>query len=89
MLTLFRRAGCHLCEDLENQLAELFEPADFRLERVDIDEDPTLQARYNEWVPVLTHGDFEICHHFLDLVAVQKVLAGYNTHIRRRLDGAF
>ena len=78
-LTLYRRQGCHLCEDMEQQIAQLLDAGTFTLTLVDIDADPTLKARFNEWVPVLYHADQEICHHFLDLNALRSAQAGYNT----------
>ncbi|MEE9320582.1 MAG: glutaredoxin family protein [Granulosicoccus sp.] len=78
-LTLFFREGCHLCEDLEQQLEQLLPRGSYRLLRVDIDDNPALRERYNERVPVLAHDEIELCHHFLDLQAVRQVLASYNT----------
>jgi len=80
-LTLYMRQGCHLCEDLQHQLEELLAPDSYTLSLIDIDRDPALKAQYNEWVPVLSHGDTEICHHFLDLKALQQAQAGYNSRI--------
>lgn len=80
-LTLYMRQGCHLCEDMLNAVQELLEPESFTLKLVDIDADPALKSRFNEWVPVLEHGDREICHHFLDLNALRAAQAGYNTSI--------
>ncbi len=79
-LILYLREGCHLCEDLEAQLAELLEPDAYSLQRIDIDTDPALHRRYNERVPVLAHGEHEICHHFLDLIAVKQLLASQYSH---------
>jgi len=78
-LTLFVRQGCHLCQDMEQQIRDLLEPGSFRLTLVDIDANKALQNRYNEWVPVLKAADQEICHHFLDLKALRVAQAGYNT----------
>jgi len=39
---------------------------------VDVDRDPDLRQRYDEWVPVLCHGDRELCHYHLDEQAVRK-----------------
>jgi len=80
-LTLFMRQGCHLCEDMEQQIHDLLEPGSYRLTLVDIDADSELKTRYNEWVPVLNYVDKEICHHFLDLKALRAVQAGYNTQL--------
>jgi hypothetical protein len=78
-LTLHYREGCHLCEDMEQQLHELLEPGSFTLIRIDIDEDPVLKEAYNVRVPVLSCKEMDLCEHFLDLQAVKEALAGYNT----------
>ena len=59
-------------------LAELFAPGSFAVERVDIDADPRLRARYDTEVPVLADGEIELCRHFLDPLAVSERLASYN-----------
>jgi len=76
-LTLFWRDGCHLCEDMEQTLAELVDSARYRLEKVDIDRNESLRERYNEAVPVLCLSGQELCRHFLDLTAVESALASY------------
>lgn len=78
-LTLYWRDGCHLCEDLEQTLAELVDASRYQLTRVDIDQDEALRQRYNADVPVLCLHDEELCRHFLDLTAVEAALASYNT----------
>lgn len=50
-LLLFTRAGCCLCEGLEEKLRALT-PA-IELSLIDVDRDPALQARYGLEVPVL------------------------------------
>ena len=77
-LTLLGREGCHLCEDMERLLAELFEPGAFELEVVDVDDVPALRALHHERVPVLSLDGRELCHHFLDARAVSEALASYN-----------
>ena len=37
----------------------------FRIEVVDVDADPALEDRYGEDVPVLLHGERELCRHRL------------------------
>lgn len=78
-LTLYYREGCHLCEDLEQQLIELLEFGSHTLKRIDIDEDDTLKKAYNVRVPVLMCDNVELCEHFLDLEAVKGALASYNS----------
>lgn len=84
-LTLYYREGCHLCEDLEQQLGELLDPQSYQLLKVDIDEDNLLKQAYNERVPVLNCNDEEVCEHFLDLEALHnalgRALASYNREL--------
>ena len=85
LLTLFYREGCHLCEDLEQQLSELLEPRSYRLLKIDIDEDEKLKKAYDVRVPVLKCVDEEVCEHFLDLEALHnalgRALASYNREL--------
>jgi hypothetical protein len=53
-LRLYTRAGCCLCEGLEERLRALNPPPP--LELVDVDGDPALQARYGLRVPVLARA---------------------------------
>ena len=64
--TLYGRAYCHLCDDMIAALAALQSAHRFTFEVIDVDADDALVARFDELVPVLTHGEREICHHFLD-----------------------
>lgn len=73
-LTVYERAGCHLCEDMVATLSEWKEEFGFEIERVDVDRSPELTARYGAKVPVLARGSLEICHFFLDLDALCRCL---------------
>ena len=73
-LTLYYRAGCHLCDDMLQALRGLQPRLGFGLQLVDVDRDPELLWRYDERVPVLSHGDREICHYRLDEAALREVL---------------
>lgn len=79
LLTLYYREGCHLCEDMEALLHELLPVGSFRLERIDIDDNPELQRDLNDQVPLLVSGKQVLSTHFLDLEAVTSLLASYNT----------
>jgi len=46
----------------------------FTLEVLDVDADIELEARFDELVPVLLHGETELCHHFLDVPKVRDYL---------------
>jgi glutaredoxin len=52
-VTLYTRAGCHLCEEAERVLREEQAATPFRLELVDVDRDPELASRYGVRVPVV------------------------------------
>ena len=52
-VTLYTRAGCHLCDDAKRVLEATREHAGFDLEEIDIDADPELRSRYNDEVPVI------------------------------------
>lgn len=41
---------------------------------LDVDADPALEAKYDELVPVLLHGDTELCHYFLDEAKTREYL---------------
>lgn len=65
-LTLYYREGCHLCESMLRALRGLQPRLGFELTLVDIDREAQLRQRYDEWVPVLSGEDGEICHYHLD-----------------------
>ena len=75
-LTLLSRSYCHLCQEMEVALAPLAEEFGASVTVLDVDSDPQLEARYDELVPVLLHGESEICHYFLDEAKTREYLAG-------------
>ena len=52
-VTLYTRAGCCLCDEAKQVLAEARRRADFEYEELDIDLDPELRRLYNDEVPVI------------------------------------
>jgi thioredoxin reductase (NADPH) len=70
VFTVLSRQWCHLCHELIAALEPVAARHGWRIEVVDVDEHPALEARWNEWVPVLLVGEREICHHRLDREAV-------------------
>jgi len=74
-LQLLGRVYCHLCHDMEDALAPLAGEFGATVEVLDVDEDPALEERWGELVPVLMHDGEEICHYFLDEAAVRAVLS--------------
>jgi len=76
-LTLYGRSYCHLCEDMLHALEPLRTELGFDVEVIDVDSDPEHERRYGELVPVLMHGEHEICHYFLDQRALTAYLAAF------------
>jgi hypothetical protein len=52
-VTLYGRAGCHLCDEARAAVAAARARCEFSLEEVDISLDPRLERRYGERIPVL------------------------------------
>lgn len=76
-LTLYSRNWCHLCDDMLAGLRALQVRQPFTLSVVDIDSQPALERRFGEWVPVLMHGERELCHYHLDMAAVTDYLRDF------------
>jgi glutaredoxin len=53
-VTLYTRAGCHLCDDAKQVLEAARRKAIFELEEIDIDLRPEWRRLYNEEVPVIS-----------------------------------
>ena len=50
---VYSRPGCHLCDVVKQTLRNCEGHASFHWREVDIDEDQTLRARYNDQIPVV------------------------------------
>jgi len=75
-LRVYGRSYCHLCDDMVAALRALQGQLAFRLELLDVDADPELEARFGERVPVLVDSrGAEICHYRLDEGALRRCLA--------------
>lgn len=70
-LTLYFRVYCSLCHVMLAELKPWQERYGFTLNVLDVDEDPVLEARFNELVPVLMDGETEICHYHLDAARLE------------------
>jgi hypothetical protein len=73
-LSFYYRIGCHLCADMQDELAALQTSFNFSLRKIDIDDDSGLQARYSALIPVLCLGEHEICHYHLNPTALREAL---------------
>ncbi|RQH10112.1 glutaredoxin family protein [Paraburkholderia dinghuensis] len=73
-LVLYGRAWCHLCDDMRAALEPFAAAAGARVDVIDVDSDPALEARYDELVPVLVCNGVELCHYWLDEARVREAL---------------
>ena len=73
-LTLYHRPGCHLCDDMRDALLAAQAAHVFQWREVDIDDDADLLARYGALIPVLCLDEQEICHYFLNPMALADAL---------------
>ncbi len=71
---LYRRDGCHLCEDAEANLRVLALQLPFRLVLVDIAADPAIEERYLFDIPVVEVGGELICRLTLDIEVVRSAV---------------
>lgn len=77
-LTLMFREYCSLCHAMRDQLGIFQQEFGFELEVFDVDEDAALESKYNDLVPVLLHGQEEICHWHLDETKLRAYLQAQN-----------
>jgi hypothetical protein len=70
-LTLYHRAGCHLCREMEEGLRRLQPDLGFQLTLVDIDGATALRDQYGTLVPLLMGEGGEVCRYFLDEAALR------------------
>lgn len=71
VFTVMSREWCHLCHELVDALEPIAREFGWTIEVFDVDQDPTLEARWDELVPVLLHGEHELCHYHLDEAGVR------------------
>ena len=75
-LTLFGRVYCSLCQHMLQHLQAAIEQGLVSVRFVDVDEDESLIARYDELVPVLVDDSGnELCHWHFDAEAFSAYLA--------------
>jgi glutaredoxin len=52
-VVVYHAEGCHLCERALAQIRQMQTELGFDLREVDITGDPSLEAEYREWLPVV------------------------------------
>ena len=73
-LTLLTRPGCHLCEDARALVVRVADAAGVPWEERNIDDDPDLQARYAEHIPVVLVDGRVVGHLRLDERRLRRAL---------------
>ena len=66
-VTIYGKAGCCLCDEAKEALAELRAERPFELEEVDVSVDPALNHRYGERIPVVAVEGEELFEYHVDL----------------------
>jgi glutaredoxin len=73
-VTLYGRAGCHLCDEARAILLRIQTRHPFRLEEIDIEADDALLKRYLERIPVIALEGEELFDFFVDEEALRRNL---------------
>lgn len=73
-VTLYTRAGCHLCDEAKAAMAPLLREFRATLHEVDIDADEALRERYTNDVPVIFLGAHKAAKHHVDLAQFRRQL---------------
>ena len=73
-LTLYTRAGCHMCEEMKAQLQPLVREFGLALREVDVDTDAELKTRFGEEVPVLFLDDRKVAKYHVDVGRLRRTL---------------
>jgi glutaredoxin len=73
-VTLYGRAGCHLCDEARAVLLRVRAGDPFRLEEIDIESDDALLKRYLERIPVIAVDGEELFDFFVDEEALRRNL---------------
>jgi glutaredoxin len=73
-VTVYHAAGCHLCERAREVVRRVRETVPFELEEVDIGGDPSLEARYREWLPVVEIDGERAFVYYVDAAALRRKL---------------
>jgi glutaredoxin len=66
VVTLYGKAGCHLCDDARKVIDKVRATHEFELKEVDIALDPGLFRRYGERIPVVAVDGVERFEFFVD-----------------------
>jgi glutaredoxin len=74
IVTLYTKAGCHLCDEARDALEDLAIAIEFDLHEIDIRTDPELFERYRYRIPVVTVDGREVAEGRVAIRDVASVL---------------
>ena len=74
-VTLYTRAGCHLCDEAKAVIAPLLREFGATLREVNIDENLELKERYGWDVPVIFIGERKVAKHRVNVEKFRRQLA--------------
>ncbi len=74
-VTLYGRAGCHLCDDARTVLERIRAEQPFALVERDIEQDDALLRAYLERIPVIALDGEELFDFFVDEAELRRRLA--------------
>ena len=79
-VTVYARAGCHLCDDALATLDRIAAVLPFSLHVVDIETDDVLHARYLERIPVVALDGEELYDFAVDETDLTRRLRAVESH---------
>ena len=74
LVTLYGKAGCHLCDNARAVVERVRAERAFELEEVDVSLDPVLHREYGERIPVLALDGVELFEfHVQEAVLIEQL----------------
>ncbi len=73
-VTVYTRAGCHLCEEAKTAIAPLLKEFQASMREIDIDGDSTLVERFGCDIPVIYIGRKKAAKHRVNLEQFRRQL---------------
>jgi thioredoxin reductase (NADPH) len=77
-LIVFGRPGCHLCEEVVEQIEPLCRAAGIRMQVANVDERTDWRLRYGARIPVICAGDEELSAWPLDRTRIEAWLSSHS-----------
>ena len=74
-LQLYSREGCHLCEDMLEELTRFEVELRYSFRVYDIDDDASLLEQFNALVPVVYYDGRELMRYYFELATLKTALS--------------